>query len=65
LGEQSGRQIRSSSGDEDGVERGVGAETECAVCGEHLDVGIAELGEKVTGTVRQGRVAFNGENLRS
>ena len=63
MGEQSPRQIRSSCGDKNGVERSLGGEAERAVCGENLDVGRAKFAEKIAGTVSQGRVAFNGEYL--
>ena len=64
LGEQSGRQIRSSCGDQDGVEWSFGTETECTVPGENSDVGVAKFGEKIAGTIGQGRVTLDGEDLR-
>jgi hypothetical protein len=61
---QRGGDTESRSGDEDGVERGAGSESKGSVTGEHADVGIAEGGENAAGALREGCVAFDGEDLR-
>jgi len=63
LREQSGRHVESGCGYEDGIEGGVGRETEGAIAGEDADVGVAERGENAAGVVRESGVAFDGENL--
>jgi len=55
--------MESGGGDKDGVERSVGWETECAVAGNYLDIGVAERGENGTRVGGQGGVTFNRENL--
>jgi hypothetical protein len=64
LSEQSRRKIGSSSRDKDGIKRGAGGKTECAVSRENADIGIAKSSEKVAGAVGEGWVAFDGEYLR-
>jgi hypothetical protein len=63
LGQQHGRQIGSSGGDEDGVERGVGGKTKSAVSGKDSGVVIAEFGENFARSLGQSGMAFDGENL--
>ncbi len=63
LGEQRGRQIGSSGGDEDGIERGVGGKTKSTVSGKDSGVVIAEFGENFARSLGQGGMAFDRENL--
>ena len=63
LSKQHGGQIGSSGRDEDGVERGIGRKTKCAVSGKDSGVAIAEFGENFARTLDQGGMAFDGENL--
>ena len=64
LRKQSGGNAESGGGDKDGVEGSVSGETECTVAGEHVDIGITQRGENGARFGSQGRVAFDGENLR-
>ena len=63
LGEQRGRQIGGSGGDENGVERGVGGKAKSAVSGEDSSVVIAEFGENFARSLGQSGMAFDRENL--
>jgi hypothetical protein len=63
LSGQGGRDTERGSRNEDSVERCTGRKPEGAIAGEDADIGIAERRESATGTLGEGCVTLDGEDL--
>src|SRR5208283_4179806 len=63
LGDQSGWDIRSGGGDEDGVEGGLGGKTESAVASKYVNIAIPERGDDGASVGCEGGMTLDGKNL--